>query len=149
MKLNKKFIAAPADVIRGMTDLATPVTIFVDEKCDLKGSVAKVDLYEAWRDWCKKTGNHAGSIQEFSRDLNAAFPRKLKPVRPRVGEKRPHEWRGIKMKNMVVPVHIGPRDHASSRPVLPPRRLGHRPAAPLAGPEPQPAGPGRAALVGL
>ena len=93
-----------AEVIKGMQELAKPVSVFVEERCKLSGTVSKTDLYDVWRDWCKETGNHAGSIQEFSRDLNTALPGKLKPFRPRApeGEKRPYKWRGVSLLLLLV-----------------------------------------------
>ena len=89
--------AASADVIRGMQDLASPVRTFVDERCHEHGEVTKADLFDGWREWCRETGNRAGTMQEFSRDLKIALPG-LKSIRPwREGKDRTRAWAGISL----------------------------------------------------
>jgi len=60
-----------------LEDLLSPIGAFVREccqvglvlRCDLKG------LYDAWRQWCSDNGrDHPGTVQSFSRDLQAAVP---------------------------------------------------------------------------
>jgi putative DNA primase/helicase len=66
-----------ADAIQEIEDLASPVSAFVRERCDI-GAGYRVDveyLYKAWRNWCEQGGrNRPGTVQSFGRDLAAAAP---------------------------------------------------------------------------
>ena len=56
---------------------ASPIKQFVEERCLLKAgeTVAKDALYGAWKDWCAETGHQAGTKENLSKKLVAAFGR--------------------------------------------------------------------------
>lgn len=63
--------------LRQFEELASPITAFIRDKCEIgTGRRAYVDeLFKAWGEWCKAQGrDHAGSINNFGRDLLAAQP---------------------------------------------------------------------------
>jgi putative DNA primase/helicase len=90
------------EMLDGMTDLSSPVGVFVGERC-LVGSeyrAAVDDLFSEWKAWCEKNGRReAGTIQTFGRDLMAAVST-LKRVRTREGggeRVRTYDGIGLKM----------------------------------------------------
>ena len=65
------------EAIEQLETLASPVTAFVREHCDIRtGMNVPVDtLYQSWRVWCDANGKREpGTAQTFGRDLKAAFP---------------------------------------------------------------------------
>jgi putative DNA primase/helicase len=56
---------------------ASPIRQFVAERCVLKPgeTVAKDDLHRAWKVWCAETGHEAGTKENLSKKLVAAFGR--------------------------------------------------------------------------
>ena len=67
--------ASGAETISRMVELASPVTSFVRERCELGAdkAIAKATLFENWRTWCRDNGHEPGSLATFSRNLQAAF----------------------------------------------------------------------------
>lgn len=59
-----------------MMDLASPVSAFVREKCERKpdATVARDELYAAWKEWAEVNGHHSGAKSTFGRDLRAVVP---------------------------------------------------------------------------
>jgi putative DNA primase/helicase len=69
-------VAATAEAVRVLHELASPVAAFVREKCVL-GADQKVpidDLYQKYGEWCVANGHIKSSKQIFGRNLRAAFP---------------------------------------------------------------------------
>lgn len=85
-----------AEAIQEMTDLASPVSAFVREWCNVKAGLAVPtnDLYEAWALWSHEQGTARPSDRHvFGRDLRAAFPAITSGQRR--DEDRYREYRGI------------------------------------------------------
>lgn len=101
-----------------MMDLASPVSAFVREMCELGPDrlVDKDSLYFSWKMWADANGHHAGAKITFGRSLHAAVPG-LGRADISVGGKRVHGYRGISL--------IGasdPRENNSDHPAHPARR---------------------------
>ena len=79
-----------------MMDLASPVSAFVRERCELgpDKTVARDLLYLTWKRWADANGHHAGAKITFGRSLHAAMPGLGRADIP-VGDKRVHGYRGI------------------------------------------------------
>ena len=79
-----------------MMDLASPVSAFVRERCELgpDKTVARDLLYLAWKVWADANGHQAGAKVTFGRSLHAAVPG-LGRVDIPAGDKRVHGYRGI------------------------------------------------------
>ncbi len=90
--------ASSGALVEQMADIASPVTAFVEELCQLgPGSVSTDDLYQAFRQWSERNGiGHPVSKLVFCRDLMAAFP-DLVQVRPGAGAGRKRHLRGISL----------------------------------------------------
>jgi len=82
-----------------MVELSSPVTAFVQERCELgtEWSVAKRTLFEAWRMWCANSGHEPGSLATFGRNLMAAFPA-IQSSRPREDGNRVTSYVGIRLR---------------------------------------------------
>lgn len=79
LKARGRFVqpASVEDAIRDLEDLASPVSAFVRERCEVgPGRRAWIDeLYKAWQAWCEQDGRtHVTNKQAFGRDLMAAAP---------------------------------------------------------------------------
>lgn len=79
LKARGRFVqpASAEDAIRDLEDLASPVSAFVRERCEIgPGRRAWIDeLYKAWQAWCEQDGrSHVTNKQAFGRDLTAAVP---------------------------------------------------------------------------
>jgi len=79
-----------------MMDLASPVSAFVRERCELgpNKTVARDLLYLAWKLWAESNGHHAGAKITFGRSLHAAMPGLGRADIP-LDDKRVHGYRGI------------------------------------------------------
>jgi putative DNA primase/helicase len=79
-----------------MVDLASPVSAFVRECCDLGPALeVEVDaLFDAWKVWAEDNGHHAGAKSTFGRDLKAVAS-KIRQGKPRDGDSRVRTYRGI------------------------------------------------------
>ena len=79
-----------------MMDLASPVSAFVRERCELgpDKTVARDLLYLTWKMWAESNGHHAGAKITFGKSLHAAVPGLGRADIP-VGDKRVHGYRGI------------------------------------------------------
>lgn len=68
--------ASALDDLRLFSELASPITAFLDECCmlDAEATVETNDLYAAWRAWCDKAGHRPTAKSVFARDLRAAQP---------------------------------------------------------------------------
>ncbi len=71
------------DAIQDLHDMASPVSAFVRDRCalDPEGTVEKVVLYGAWREWCLARGEALDEDAIFARNLLAA----TRGVRPGKG----------------------------------------------------------------
>ena len=79
-----------------MMDLASPVSAFVRERCELgpDKTVARDALYLTWKMWAESNGHHAGAKITFGKSLHAAVPALGRADIP-AGDKRVHGYRGI------------------------------------------------------
>jgi putative DNA primase/helicase len=73
-----------------MQDMASPMSAFVRDRCDITDPGAKilrVDLYREYKAWCDENGHKASAISTFGRDLRAVVP-ELTDTRVRSGDKQ-------------------------------------------------------------
>jgi len=84
-----------------LADLASPVTSFVRERCELgpQHTITKEVLYSAWRAYCEDRGYFVGSASTFGRDLMAAYPGQIRTSKPREGGERKPSYQGIKTRS--------------------------------------------------
>ena len=98
LNLNGRFTAPESskDAATMMMDLASPVSAFVRERCELgpDKTVARDVLYMAWKLWADTNGHQAGAKITFGRSLNAAVPG-LGRADLSARDKRVHGYRGI------------------------------------------------------
>ena len=98
LKASGKFIepASGKELADDMHRLASPVSAFVSDCC-LVGPyfrVGKTDLFNSWKRWAEENGHHAGSVEMFSRNLQAAV--QVQPSRPKGPDgDRTRCWMGI------------------------------------------------------
>jgi putative DNA primase/helicase len=87
-----------ADVIISMRAGASPISAFVEERCDLGStlSVPKDVLFMQWVNWSGVNGQPCGTSAEFGKALKAAFP-EIKDQRPRKDGARIWAYGGIGM----------------------------------------------------
>lgn len=91
--------ASSDNAVRLMADLASPLSAFVRDECDVSGPAAEIpcdNLYAAWSRWANDNGHHPGSKSSFGRDLHSVFPR-VKVIRPGTGSSRERKYVGIKL----------------------------------------------------
>jgi len=92
--------ASGSDAIEQLETLASPVTAFVREHCEVRtGLTMPTDLlYQSWRVWCDANGRREpGTAQTFGRDLKAAFP-SINTTNPRrTGDERVRYYEGVGM----------------------------------------------------
>jgi len=79
LKARGRFIQpeTSSEAISDMMDLASPVSAFVKDRCDVSPgrSITPERLYLAWGQWCTTQGRkEPGILQGFCRDLRAAVP---------------------------------------------------------------------------
>jgi P4 family phage/plasmid primase-like protien len=70
-----------------LNESSSPIKRFVDEMCVLRvgKSIAKARLFDVWRDWCRDNGYEAGSRENLTKKLLAAFGRNVINPDLRVG----------------------------------------------------------------
>jgi len=80
-------------------ELGNPMASFVEDCCvlDPEASEATDHLYEAWRDWCGRSGHMAGARETFGRSLRVAFPQ-IQRVRKRADERR-YSYAGLRLSD--------------------------------------------------
>ena len=88
-----------AETIRRLVELSSPVSAFVEDRCELGGSVAKNTLFTEWRIWCNDCGHEPGNQATFGRNLMAAYP-DVQSIRPREGISRLMTYRGISLRRL-------------------------------------------------
>jgi putative DNA primase/helicase len=87
-------------VIDDLVELSSPVTAFVEERCDLgpDQAVAIPDLFNAWNYWCEENNQPPGSKKAFVIALRAAYPHI--EARRGSGEPRRREYVGVGLSNV-------------------------------------------------
>lgn len=86
-----------ADLLQEITELSSPVTAFVRERCVLGRDlqISKSELYKSYTAWCERRGQiRVPTDARFGRDLLAAFPQ-VRCGRPRKGGLRQQVYTGI------------------------------------------------------
>ncbi|PJD99791.1 phage/plasmid primase, P4 family [Mycobacterium sp.] len=70
-------VASSNSLLELLHEGASPITQFVAEQCVLRSgqTVAKDDLYRVWKEWCQQTGHDAGTKENLTKKLVAAFGR--------------------------------------------------------------------------
>jgi putative DNA primase/helicase len=93
------YVAAAAEAIDVMRDLASPVAAFVRDECEigLRESVEVDALYAAYRVWCSDNGHPIATKQTVGRNLRAALPR-VRIKRPHEESTRVRVYQGIALK---------------------------------------------------
>ncbi|HPF23424.1 MAG TPA: phage/plasmid primase, P4 family [Hyphomonas sp.] len=93
--------ASGREALRIMDDMASPVSGFVRDCCELdqEATVRKERLYKAYLEWCSDNGIRVPtSSSRFGRDLRAAFPGRIGEARLRDGEDRTRAYRGLRLR---------------------------------------------------
>ena len=87
-------------VIDDLVELSSPVTAFVEERCDLgpDQAVAIADLFDNWMNWCEENNQPPGSKKAFGIALRAAYPHI--EDRRGSGEPRTREYVGVGLSNV-------------------------------------------------
>ena len=62
------------EAIQEVEELASPIKVFIAEKCKLDGQVPIGDLYAAWVRWCALNGHEPASRGLFGRNLKTTVP---------------------------------------------------------------------------
>ncbi len=88
-----------ADLAREMEELASPITAFIRERCEIGHThTERVDeAWKAWGGWAKGHGQAAGSKQSFGRDLRSALPA-LRTRQVRYGGGHHRVFLGLRLK---------------------------------------------------
>ncbi len=92
--------ASARQALEQLEDLSSPIGAFVRERCESGPSctVEVEEIFGAWKRWCEAQGReHAGTVQNFARDLRAAIP-ELKTVQPGSRGERVRTYQGLKLK---------------------------------------------------
>ena len=76
---------------------AEPVSHFVEDTCNLQGTVAKDELFKVYVSWCAGNSQRPLSNNIFGRRLVSLFPA-VKASRPRIGNERVNIYEGIEVK---------------------------------------------------
>ena len=81
-----------------MRDLASPVSAFVRERCQVgPGHEVEVDpFYTAYRTWCDDNGHIKSTKATFGRDLRAAVP-SVRKIRPLNENERVYKYAGVRL----------------------------------------------------
>ena len=95
-------------ILNLMTQISSPVTIFVTECCKLGADevVSKDMLFDAWRSWCDETGHKPGLREQFGRWLVSTVPM-LKQDRIRCNGRRVYMYKGIGLQDWVNDTYLG------------------------------------------
>ena len=91
-----------------MTQISSPVTIFVTECCELGEGycISKDMLFDAWRGWCDTSGHRPGLREQFGRWLVSTVPM-LKVSRIRHNGRRIYMHKGIKLRDWAADQYLG------------------------------------------
>ena len=89
-------------LIDQLRDLSSPVGAFVRARCGTgsQDSIARSELFEAWKQWCTDHGSVQGGDGTFGKNLTAVVPG-LGESHPRVNDRRVWTYTGIKLKAAV------------------------------------------------
>jgi putative DNA primase/helicase len=92
--------ASSREAQQHLEDLASPMGAFVRDICEVgPHEVLKEDLWKAWKTWYEHEGHgRPGDKTVWARDLFSAVPG-LTTTRPRVGDKRPWAFRGLRLRD--------------------------------------------------
>jgi len=99
LKASRRFIEPESgkELSNDMHRLASPVAAFIADCCLVGPNfrVRKTDLFDAWKEWTESNGHHAGSVEMFSRNLQASC--QVQSIRPkdRDSHHRPNFWIGL------------------------------------------------------
>lgn len=90
--------AAGADAARTMRDLASPISAFVQERCEIGHHVTPIDdVWVAWKEWAEDAGVGKSTKQWLGRSLRASVPR-VRTAQPRNEEGRQYRaFTGIRL----------------------------------------------------
>ena len=86
-------------MVSDLNDLASNVSKFVREECEIGDETYKVErgfLYEEWKMWCENNGIKPGNTTTFKAELTAAFPH-ITDDRKSVSSKRKWFYIGIQL----------------------------------------------------
>ena len=94
--------AIETEIKRDMVNELHPVAHFVADECNLSGTVAKEQLFQAYDIWCRANSVHRLPNNIFSRKLLSLFMQ-VKSSRPQIGDDRFQFYEGIEIKPKVKP----------------------------------------------
>jgi len=101
---------ASSDAMRDLADLASPISAFVRDECELNpnASIPKAQLFEAWRRSCASRGDaYAGTLEVFGRNLTTVAPGRVRPAKCRQDGGRVTVYMGIRLRR-DAPLHENP-----------------------------------------
>jgi putative DNA primase/helicase len=89
--------------IRHLEDLASPVSAFIRDRCVLAkdATVAKDDVWNAWKTWAEDAGITKGTKDVLLRDLRAVDPG-VTSTRPTVDTKRVYMLAGLRLQTQLT-----------------------------------------------
>lgn len=95
-------------ILELMTQISSPVTIFVYECCRVKEglSISRDMLFDAWRGWCDESGHRPGLREQFGRWLVSTVPM-LKAGRIRHNGRRVYMHKGIALQEWATNQYLG------------------------------------------
>jgi len=95
-------------ILKLMTQISSPVTIFVHECCELgeDKSISRDMLFDAWRSWCDESGHKPGLREQFGRWLVSTVPM-LEQGRIRHSGRRVYMHKGIALQDWAVNQYLG------------------------------------------
>ena len=110
LRRRRKFIVPDSSrpIMELMTQISSPVTIFVYECCELgeKYCISRDMLFDAWRGWCDVSGHRPGLREQFGRWLVSTVPM-LKASRVRDNGRRIYMHKGIRLQKWASDQYLG------------------------------------------
>lgn len=91
--------ASAANAIRTMSDLVSPVSVFLRDECETDPTyTAGVDeVWDSWKKWCEDNGVSRGTKQSFGKKLSAARPG-VRVVRMGSDGARTRAYKGVALR---------------------------------------------------
>jgi len=96
------------DILQQMISLTSPLTLFVNECCNLENDNAlNIQMaYEAWQHWCGENGRKPGMNAQFGRNLMAECPTLSKEKSDKQGRTE-YVYKGLTLQAWVYGKYLG------------------------------------------
>lgn len=96
--------ASAVEVIRTMSDLVSPISVFLRDKCESgpDESATLDSVWGAWKRWCEENSVSTGTKQSFGKKLSAARPA-VQVVRMGSDGERTRAYRGLSVRPVWPP----------------------------------------------